>query len=333
MLNRRHVVAFLSLAVALIGAPGFASADPYPSKPIRVIVPFSPGGASDFVARVLAPRLQAELGQAIIVDNRAGAAGNIGMELAAQAAPDGYTVFLGNVGTLAINPTIFGSEQRVRAADFAPVSLVANAPDVMVANPSVPGRNVAEFVEYARKTAGMSFASPGSGSLNRLEMELFRQEAGLQMTHVPYKGGSGPAIIDITGGHVPVMFVPVPAALQLIKAGRLKAIAVANARRLSSLPEVPTLAESGYPKVVGGSWQAMMFPKGNAAADHRDMARPAREIVGARGCQGRPSQGRCGGCEQPFPERSFRFHSGRSESLGRRRSRLPRDCRLTEESQ
>lgn len=248
-------------AAALLAAPGFSLADTYPSKPIRLIVPFAPGGASDFVARILAPRLQAELGQTILIDNRAGAAGNIGMEMAAQAAPDGYTAFLGNVGTLAINPAIFGKSQRVTAADFAPVSLVVNAPDIMVANPAVPAKTVAEFVEHAHKTPGMSFASPGSGSLNRLEMELFRQEAKLDMTHVPYKGGAGPAITDVVGGHVPVMFVPVPAAMQLVKAGRLKPIAVASAQRLSTLPEVPTLAESGYPKVVGGSWQAVMFPK------------------------------------------------------------------------
>jgi tripartite-type tricarboxylate transporter receptor subunit TctC len=254
---------FLAAAAAtlLAAAPGLAQADTYPSKPIRVIVPFAPGGASDFVARILAPRLQAELGQTILIDNRAGAAGNIGMEMAAQAAPDGYTAFLGNVGTLAINPAIFGKQQRVTAADFAPVSLVVNAPDIMVANPSVPAKTVAEFVEHARKTPGFSFASPGSGSLNRLEMELFRQEAKLDMTHIPYKGGAGPAITDVVGGHVPVMFVPVPAAMQLVKAGKLKPIAVASAQRLSTLPDVPTLAESGYPNVVGGSWQAVMFPK------------------------------------------------------------------------
>jgi len=252
----------LVVAAALAAAPGLAlAADAYPSKPIRVIVPFAPGGASDFVARILAPRLQAELGQTILIDNRAGAAGNIGMEMAAQAAPDGYTAFLGNVGTLAINPAIFGKQQRVTAADFAPVSLVVNAPDIMVANPAVPGKNVADFVDHVRKTPGISFASPGSGSLNRLEMELFRQEAKLEMTHVPYKGGAGPAITDVVGNHVPVMFVPVPAAMQLVKAGKLKPIAVASAQRLSTLPEVPTLAESGYPKVVGGSWQAVMFPK------------------------------------------------------------------------
>lgn len=258
-LFRRSLLA-LAAALPLAGLPALAQAQGYPTKPIRLIVPFAPGGASDFVARILAPRLQAELGQTILVDNRAGAAGNIGMEAAAQAAPDGYTAFLGNVGTLAINPAIFGANQKVSAVDLSPVSLVANAPDIMVANTNVPVKTVAELVEHARKTPGMSFASPGSGSLNRLEMELFRQEAKLEMTHVPYKGGAGPALVDIVGGHVPVMFVPVPAAMPLIKGNRLKPIAVASARRLSSLPDVPTLAESGFPQVVGGSWQAVMFP-------------------------------------------------------------------------
>jgi tripartite-type tricarboxylate transporter receptor subunit TctC len=255
----RFLLAAGAAAVQLLAAPAQAE-DAYPNKPIRVIVPFAPGGASDFVARILAPRLQAELGQPILIDNRSGAAGNIGMEAASTAAPDGYTAFLGNVGTLAINPAIFGTKQRVSAADLMPVSLVANAQDILVANPTLPVKTVADLVAHGRKNAGMSFASPGSGSLNRLEMELFRTEAKMDMVHVPYKGGAGPAIVDVVGGHVPVMFVPVPAAMQLIKAGRLKPIAVAGSKRLATLPEVPTLAESGFPQVVGGSWQAVMFP-------------------------------------------------------------------------
>jgi tripartite-type tricarboxylate transporter receptor subunit TctC len=249
----------------LIAAGALAQGPAYPAHTIRMIVPFAPGGASDFVARILVPKLSTEIGQQIIIDNKSGAAGNIGMEAAATAMPDGYTVFLGNVGTLAINPAIFGSKQRVSAVDFAPVSLVANAPDILIAHTGLAAKNVAELVEHARKNPGMSFASPGSGSLNRLEMELFRNEAKLDMVHVPYKGGAGPAIIDIVGGHVPIMFVPVPAAMQLIKGGKLKPIAVASARRLSTLPEVPTLVESGYPQVVGGSWQAIMFPKNTPA--------------------------------------------------------------------
>ena len=256
------------LLVTSLALPLFAAAQgaDYPSKTIRLVVPFAPGGASDFVARILAPKLSAELGQSIYIENKPGAAGNIGLELAAAAAPDGYTAFLGNIGTLAINPAIFGDNQKVTAADFTPVSLVANAPDILIANPAFPARNVAELVDHVRRNPGTSFASPGSGSLNRLEMELFRKEAKLEMTHIPYKGGAGPAVLDVAGGHVPVMFVPVPAAMQLIKGGRLKPIAVASSARLQSLPDVPTLVESGYPQVVGGSWQALMFPKGTAVS-------------------------------------------------------------------
>ncbi len=242
----------------LISAP--AAAQGYPSKPIRLIVPFAPGGASDFVARIVAERLAAELGQQILIDNKSGAAGNIGLEAAATAAPDGYTAFFGNVGTLAVNPAIFGSKIRALAANMQPVSLVGTAPDVFVVNMTVPVKTVADFVAHARKHPGMSFASPGSGSLNRLEMELFRMEARLDMVHVPYKGGAGQALVDVAGGHVPVMFVPIPAALPLVKGGRVRLLAVAGKARLQSLPDVPTLVESGFPNVVGGSWQAVMFP-------------------------------------------------------------------------
>jgi tripartite-type tricarboxylate transporter receptor subunit TctC len=181
--------------------------------------------------------------------------------LAAAAAPDGYTVFLGNVGTLAINPSIFGARQKVTVADMEPISLVANAPDMLVSTAALPVNSVAEFVEYARKNSDkMSFASPGSGSLNRLEMELFRNVSQLEMVHVPYKGGAGPALVDVVGGQVPIMFAPIPAVMQLVKAGRLKALAVASQERLPFMPEVPTMVESGYPQVVGGSWQALLFP-------------------------------------------------------------------------
>jgi tripartite-type tricarboxylate transporter receptor subunit TctC len=257
----RHL-AWLAAALC-IAAP--AHADTYPSKSIKLIVPFAPGGASDFGARIIVPRLSTVLGEQIYIENKAGFAGNLGMEAAAAAPPDGYTAFLGNVGTLAINPAIFGAKQRVTAAELTPVTLVATAPDVLVANASLPVKNVPELVERARQGQPMSFATPGSGSLNRLEMELFRGIAKLDMVHVPYKGGAGPAIVDVVGGHVPIMFVPLPAAMQLVKAGRLKALAVASESRLASLPDVPTMAESGYPQVVGGSWQAVMFPAGTPA--------------------------------------------------------------------
>ena len=257
-IRRSVLLGLVGFGVAL---SSWAQADTnYPNTTIRLIVPFSPGGASDFVARIIAPRLSEEFGQTVIVDNKPGAAGNIGMELAAAAAPDGYTAFLGNVGTLAINHAIFGARQKVTATDFVPVTQVVNAPDILVVNVDVPVKNVTELVNHVRKTPNLSFASPGSGSLNRLEMELFRNEAKLDLVHVPYKGGAGPAITDVVGGHVPMMFLPIPGAMQLIKGNRLKPIAVASKTRLASLPDVPTFVESGYPKVVGGSWQAVMFP-------------------------------------------------------------------------
>lgn len=262
---RRHFLLTAAvLAATLPLASGLAHSQgpgDYPNKPIRMIVPFAPGGASDFLARAIAPRLSQTLGQAIVIENVAGVAGNLGLEKAAAAAPDGYTVFLGNVGTLAINPAIFGAKQKVTAADMAPVSLVANAPDVLVGGMALPVKTVPELVDYGRKNPQtMNFASPGSGSLNRLEMELFRGVANLEMLHIPYKGGAGPAIVDIVGGQVQVMFTPIPSALQLIRGGRLRPLAVASKERLPFLPEVPTMVESGYPQVVGGSWQALMFP-------------------------------------------------------------------------
>ena len=267
-MNRKQFLAttLLSALLPLAGAQAQGLPPDYPSKPIKLVVPFAPGGSSDFVARAFAPRLSQILGQSIIIENKPGAAGNIGLEVAAAAPPDGYTLVLGNVGTLAINPSIFGKQQKVTAANFEPISLVANAPDILVASTAVPIKNVRELIDYAQKhSKEMSFASPGSGSLNRLEMELFREVAKLDMIHVPYKGGAGPAIIDVAGGRVPIMFLPVPGAMQLIKGGRLTAVAVASSERLSFLPDVPTMKESGFPQVVGGSWQALLLPAGTPA--------------------------------------------------------------------
>ncbi|MES2183693.1 MAG: tripartite tricarboxylate transporter substrate-binding protein [Pseudomonadota bacterium] len=263
MQRRSSLAAALAAAVLAWAGPaahGQGLGD-YPNKPIRLIIPFAPGGASDFVVRAILPQLSAALGQSVVVDNRGGAAGNIGMELAAAAPPDGYTAFFGNVGTLAINPALFGAKQKVSAADFEAVSLVGNAPNVLITSTSFPPNTVQEFVEYARAhPKDMSFGSPGSGSLNRFQMELFRSITNLEMVHIPYKGGAGGAVVDVVGGQVPVMFTSIPSALQLIRAGKLKALAVGSKERLSMLPEVPTMAEAGYPQVVGGSWLGLMFP-------------------------------------------------------------------------
>ena len=204
-----------------------AGEDPskYPTQTIRMIVPFAPGGASDFAARLLQPGMSEFLGKQIVIENRAGAAGNVGMDVAARATPDGYTIFLGNVGTVCINPFMFSDLTVKPDKDFIGVSVVAETPGLLIANPKFPPNNAKEFVEYVKARQGqINFASPGSGSLNRLEMELFRKNAGLDMTHIPYKGGAGPATADVMGGHVSVMFVTISSAINFVKEGRLKAV-------------------------------------------------------------------------------------------------------------
>src|SRR5947207_16012400 len=198
-----------AIAALLLALPIVASAQqPWPTKPIRMIVPFAPGGASDFVARIIGPKLGEALGQQIVIDNRAGASGNIGMEVAAKSAPDGYTVYLGNIGTIAINPAVFANLAVNPQKDFTPITEVADVPSILVANPGVPANSVAEFVALAKSKPGeLNFGSPGSSTLNRLEMEHFMKLASLKIVHSPYKGGAGPAVIGLLGGETQVMFV------------------------------------------------------------------------------------------------------------------------------
>jgi tripartite-type tricarboxylate transporter receptor subunit TctC len=250
---------------AIAAKPGLAAEDPskWPSQPIRMIVPFAPGGASDFAARLLQPGLSEALGQQVVVENRAGAAGNVGMDVAARAAPDGYTIFLGNVGTVSINPHMFADLTVKPEKDFIPVSIVADTPGLMIANPNFPPNNAKELVEYVKARPGkVNFASPGSGSLNRLEMETFARNAGLEMTHIPYKGGAGPAVADVMGGHVEVMFSTINSAINHVREGRLKPLGVTTKERIASLPNVATLVEQGFPANVSSSWQGILVPAG-----------------------------------------------------------------------
>jgi tripartite-type tricarboxylate transporter receptor subunit TctC len=251
-----------ALAVVLTPAPS-PGQDAYPKRPIRMIVPFAPGGTSDVVARILAPKLSDLLGQQIIVDNRAGASGNIGMEAAAKAAPDGYTIFLGNIGTIAINPAIFRDLSVNPVKDLVPVTLVADVPNLLIVNPSVPAKSVAELVAYAKANPGvLNFASTGSGSLSRLEMEQFRKVAAIDAVHIPYKGGAGPALTAMLSGETHVMFVTLASALSFVQAGKLKALGISSGRRADALPQVPTMAEAGFPEMVTGSWQGVFVPAG-----------------------------------------------------------------------
>ena len=257
-LSRRAV---LALALATLSAVAFGQT--YPNRPVRMIVPFAPGGASDFVARIIGPKLGELLGASIVIDNKPGASGNIGMDAAAKAPPDGYTIYLGNIGTIAINPAIFPNLSVNPQKDFIAVTEVADVPSVLIANPSVPVNTVAELVALARAKPGeLNFASPGSSTLNRLEMEHFMKLANLKMVHIPYKGGAGPAVLGMLGGETQVMFVTLSSAMSFIQAGKLKALALATSKRIEALPQVPTIVEAGYPDMVSSSWQGVFVPAG-----------------------------------------------------------------------
>jgi tripartite-type tricarboxylate transporter receptor subunit TctC len=253
------IVARLGLALA----PALAFAQAYPSKPVKMIIPFAPGGASDHVGRIIQPRLGELLGQQIVIENRAGASGNIGVEAAARSAPDGYTIFLGNVGTIAINPGVFPKLPVNPLRDFIAVTQVVDVPGVLVAHPSFPPNSIKELIATAKAYPGkINYASPGSGSQNRLEMEMIRKAEALDMVHIPYKGGAGPAVAGLIGGETHLMFTTVSSALGNIKGGKLKALAVVSGKRLAQLPEVPTMVESGYPDSTSGSWQGIFVPAG-----------------------------------------------------------------------
>jgi len=287
----RRWLGCLAFALALLAPLAFAQA-PYPAKPIRLVVPFPPGGTTDILARIVAQKLTEAWGQPVVVDNRPGAGGNIGAELVAKSAPDGYTLLMGTVGTHAINASLYAKLPYDHVKDFAPVILVAGVPNVLVVNPSVPVNSVAELIAYAKANPGkLNFASSGSGTSIHLSGELFRTMAGVQITHVPYKG-SAPAIADLVGGQVQLMFDNLPSSLAQIKAGKLRALAVTSDKRAPALPDVPTMAEAGLPGFEASSWFGVLAPAGTPPAIvgklHAEIAKwlatpDAREKLSAQG--------------------------------------------------
>ena len=253
------LVAFFTVA----GPASLWAQSNYPQRPVRMVVPFAPGGASDFVGRILQPKLGDELGQQVVIDNRAGAAGNIGVEVAARANPDGYTLLLGNIGTMAINPSLYLKFPIKPVNDLIGITQVVDVPGSLVVHPSLPVNNVKELVDYAKANQGkLNFGSPGTGSANQLEMEFFMRATGIKMTHIPYKGGAGPAAIALLGNEVQLMFVTLSSSITFVKQGRLRALGVVAPKRIAAVPDVPTMVENGFPTMTVGSWQGVFVPKG-----------------------------------------------------------------------
>lgn len=260
----KHLLFALIASMAVI-APPLAGAETYPSKPVRIVVPFSPGGPTDLLGRTIGQSLSDAWGQPVIVENKPGAAGNLGVDLAARAAPDGYTLVVVPAGNIAVNPTLF-RDLPYKQSDLAPVTMLAEVENVLVVHPDVPVKTLKELLTLARQKPGaLTFASPGAGSQAHLAGELLELNAGIHLIHVPYKG-TGPALQDLIGGQVTMMFAQLSSALPHIRAGKLRPIGVASPTRSAVLPEVPTVAEQGMPKFEAVSWYALMAPAGTPAA-------------------------------------------------------------------
>jgi tripartite-type tricarboxylate transporter receptor subunit TctC len=254
--------AWLAAAISIFAGAQPIPARDYPEKPIRLIVPYTPGGTADMLARGIGQKLSESLGQQVIVDNRPGAGGNIGADLVAKAAPDGYTLLIGTVATHAINPGLYPNMPYDADKDFIPVILIATLPNMVVVNTSVPVKNVKDLIALARSKPGeLAFASAGNGTSQHLSGELFKKMTDVDMIHIPYKG-SAPAVTDLIGGQVQLMFDNIPSSLPRVRAGKLRALAVTGPRRSPVLPNLPTVAESGLPGFSITSWFALYAPAG-----------------------------------------------------------------------
>lgn len=256
-----------ALVGALLGTAGAAAwaqgaAVSYPGKPIRLVLPYPPGGGTDTIARPLAQRLSDSLGQQVVVDNRGGAGGNIGMEMVARSAPDGYTIVLAITAQLAVNVSLFKKLPYDPVRDYAPITLLATGPYLLVVHPSLPVKSVKELIAFAKARPGeITYASSGNGSGGHLAAEMLKSMAGINMLHIPYKGG-GPALVDVLAGQVQVLFATYAASKGHIQSGRIRALAASTAKRPLALPDLPTLAEAGVPGYDSGVWYGILAPAG-----------------------------------------------------------------------
>ncbi|MDF3839329.1 tripartite tricarboxylate transporter substrate binding protein [Cupriavidus basilensis] len=250
-------VALLASATASLPA---RAADAWPARPIKWVVPYPPGGSTDMLARIVGQKLGERLGQPVVVENKAGAGGNVGTDYAAKQPADGYTIVMGNIGPIAINPSLYPDLPYNPLKDLAPVTMLMAVPNLLVVNPALPVHSVRDLIDYGkRQAAPLGYATPGAGTSLHLAGELFAATAGVKMTHIPYKG-SAPGLNDTMAGHVPVMFDNMPSALPLVKAGKLRVLAITSAQRSAQLPDVPTMAEAGLRGYEIAGWFGVLVP-------------------------------------------------------------------------
>lgn len=253
-------IASVLAAVAALSCGAVQAAESWPVRPVKWVVPYPPGGSTDMLARLLSQKLGERLGQPVVVENKAGAGGNVGTDYAAKQAPDGYTIVMGNIGPISINPSLYADLPYSPTRDLAPVTLLMAVPNLLVANPRLPVRSVRELIDYAKAQGSpLTYATPGAGTSLHLAGELFADTARVKLTHVPYRG-SAPGLNDTVAGHVPIMFDNMPSALQLVKSGKLRALAITSAQRSPHLPDVPTMAEAGLPGYEIAGWFGVLVP-------------------------------------------------------------------------
>ena len=256
------VLCVAALMSGLSGVSVHAQAQTFPNRPITLVIPFAPGGSTSIVGRVIADKMSQLLGEGIVIDNRPGAGGTVGSKMVAKSEPDGYTILLGYTGTLAIGPSLYKNVGYDPRKDFAPIGMIGNAPSAVVVHPSFPAKSIAELIAYAKANPGkVNFGSAGVGSVNHITGEYFARSAGITLMHIPYKG-TGPALTDLLGGHIPMALAPIPAVHANVTAGLLRALAVTGKTRSGLLPDVPTIAEEGLSGFEASLYYGLVAPAG-----------------------------------------------------------------------
>jgi tripartite-type tricarboxylate transporter receptor subunit TctC len=279
-LSSSRSLAFLGCIVASTAHAQSGESGEYPGRPLRMIIPFAPGGASDFIGRILQPKLSEALGQQVVIDNRPGASGNIGVQVTADAAPDGHTFLLGNVSSMGINPSMFPNFPVRVLRDFTGLTLVVDVPGALGVHGGLPVGNLKEFIAYAKNQSGkLAYGSAGYGSAQRMAFEFFMHKSGIKLLHVPYKGGAGASTIAVLAGEVAATMVTTASLVPHASSGKIKILAVVSKQRVAALPNIPTMVESGFPELDLGSWQGVFVPKGTPQPVVNKLFAVVRKVV------------------------------------------------------